>query len=410
MFVQRTRLGQALVALGLSLAVVGGLLLALATVLGSPSVAGEAAPALIGVESYGVPIESELARSVEVVLPPGAMSQETAAAVAARMVRDSAVVDEISRAAGTAHDLWVDGEPASLLLDPAVITPAAIAAMRDVDLGLARSIGSEVRVTPAPIVLPVTSQSADYVSGAKEAARWLLGVGLVAFVIGAILDERWDRTIRRTSTALLVFGAILAAAAIAARLLDVPSAGWSTPTVIAMVAAPTVPLLVGAAAALGLGAFCRAVAAQAAPGVAARVDARRRAKESPPPAPTGTQVTRRKGKAVRQQAIDAFFEPDVAVKEAVPDEEQADSAEVLAAIDPEQAEVQARRAATPVMGKGDDGFHRAVDAVETAPTGSSNEGDEPQTPEEAEAAAQAQREAQERVDPDRRPLRTHLPR
>lgn len=400
---QRTRLGQVMVALGLALAVTGGLVLSLVTVLKSPWVAAEAAPALVGVETFGVPIETELAHAVEVVLPIGTMSEETAASVAARMVRDSAVVDEISRAAGDAHDQWDAGEQAVLMLDPAVVTPAAVAALRDIDLGLARSIGTDIEVTPAAIVLPSTAVSADRVERAGDTGRLLLVAGIVAFAVGGILDEHRDRTIRRLSTALLIFGATLGIAAVVARLVDVPSAGWSTPTVIAMVGASMIPLLLGAGAALGLGAFSRAVAAQAAPGVAARVEARHRAKVTPPPVRTGPQASRRRGKAVRQQAIDAFFDSDEPPDE-VPDEPGSADAPELG-----QDEVAARPTA-PLMRHADDGFHRAVDAVETAPAGSAADEPETEVPEDDDEAARERREAIERTEADRRPLRTHLPR
>jgi hypothetical protein len=402
--VQRTRLGQLLVAFALVVLVASGLALALGAVVTSTSVATDAAPELIHVDVMRAPIEAELGRAVTAALPPGSISAETSAVVAARIVRDGAVVDEIARATAGAHDLWTSGEATVLVLDPEVVTPAAIAALRDVDLGLARTVDTGLRVVPAAIALPATATSSDRVDQVTSLGNLGVFVGLVALIGGAVLDVRRDRTIRSISTALFVLGLALCVTPLLARLPDVVSWGWSSAVVVEMLAAALVPLVVAGVASLAMGAFLRAVASQLAPTITARIEARERDAITPPPAPTGAHLSKRKGKEVRQQAIDAFFGPESDETSSTPN----DPGEVAAPapIDPRTISAGPRRSTS-------DGFAQAVDAVDSAPGGDDDEDDSTERDagvDEAEAAAAERREALERLDGQRSPLRTHLPR
>lgn len=412
--VQRTRLGQLLVALGLVLFVVSGLGMVLGAVLRSPSVASDAAPDLVVVDVVRAPIEAELAAAVAEVLPAGSMSAETAAAVAARMVRDDVVVDEIARASADASDAWQAEDQAVLVLDPAVVTPAAIAALRDIDLSLARVLSDapSVQVVAAPIALPVTTTSAGRIDTAAALCQLGLIVSVALVVLGGIFDPRRDRTIRSISTALAAGGVVLVAAPFLARIPDLATWDWRPAFAVAMIAAAVVPLVVGGVACLALGAFLRAVASQAAPSVTARIEKRERDAVTPPPAPTGPQLSRRRGRQVRQQAIDAFFGPedgdtDVAVEDSPADTEQ-----------DERTEPAVLRAPVHSTGAASD-FDRALDAAsevrrddrtpEAGEDDDAGAGEDEQV-DPAEAAAADRREALERISGRRNRLRTHLPR
>jgi hypothetical protein len=403
--VQRTRLGQLLVAVALVVLVASGLTLVLGAVVSSTSVATDAAPALVHVDVVRTPIEAELARSVTVALPSGSISAETASAVAARIVRDGAVVDEIARAASESHDLWRSGATTVLVLDPEVVTPAAIAALRDVDLDLARTVNSDLRVVPDAIALPATATSSDRADQLTSLGTFGVIVGLVALVGGAVLDVRRDRTIRSISTALLVFGLVLIVTPLLAHVPDVNAWGWSSAVVVEMLAAALVPLVVAGVASLAIGAFLRAVAAQLAPTIVARIETRERDAITPPPAPTGAHLSKRKGKEVRQQAIDAFFGPEGDDESASTTDDTSEVAEP-APIDPRTISAGPRRSTS-------DGFAQAVEAVDSAPDGA-DDADDPTDgnagDDEAQAAAVERREALERLDGQRSPLRTHLPR
>jgi len=407
--VQRTRLGQLLVAFALVVLVASGLALVLGVVVGSTAVATDAASELIHVDVVRAPIEAELGRAVTAALPPGSISTETSSAVAARIIRDGAVVDEIAVASAASHDLWSSGEATVLVLDPAVVTPAAVAALRDVDLDLARTVDSDLRVVPAAVPLPVTSTSSEHVERLASLGTFGMVVGLIALVGGALLDVRRDRTIRSISTALLVFGLVLGVTPLLASLPDTDSWGWSSAVVVEMLAAALVPLVVAGVASLALGAFLRAVASQLEPTITARIDTRAREAVTPPPAHTGAHVSKRKGKEVRQQAIDAFFGPEAEDNASTSDD---DSSEVA-----EPAVIAPRSTSPSFLRSTSDGFAQAIDAVDIDP-GGEDETDEPTEGstddtagvDEALAAAAERREALERLDGQRSPLRTHLPR
>lgn len=420
---QRTRLGQLLVAGGLVVATVSALGLVFGAVASSTSVAVDAASRLVEVDVIREPIEAELARAVVTVLPPGAMSEETANAVAARMVRDAILVDAIADASGVSHEAWEAGAEFVLILDPGVTTPAAIAALRDVDLGLARSIEDQVQVSAAPIALPITTTSADRIDQVAGLSRLGLLLGLVATLSGAVLDRHRDRTIRAAAAALIVFGGVLIVAPLLARIPDLTSWGWRSASIVAAVDAAVVPLVVGGAVSVALGAFLRAVASQAAPTVSARIEQRERDAVTPPPAPTGAHSTRRRHRKVRQQGKDAFFGPEddlfgpddeASVEVAVADADEDAGAEPA----PAHAESGTDATTSRPIPRPATGFDQAVDAVQAAPEGqrdtdveeADDVGGEVEEISDAEKAAAERREALERVDGGRSRLRTHLPR
>ncbi len=69
---------------------------------------------------------------------------------------------------------------------------------------------------------------------------WLLLIGgLVAFGVGAVLDERRDRSLRSLSTALVVLGLVLAVGTLLAPLPDLSGGGWVLPATLAMVGMPS---------------------------------------------------------------------------------------------------------------------------------------------------------------------------
>ncbi len=422
--VQRTRLGHLLVALGLVVVTASGLVLALIGIVRTTSVATDASAELIEVDVVRAPIEAELASAAITALPPGLLSDETAAAVAARMVRDSAVVDEIATASADAHALWIAGAQPVLILDPAVVTPATIAALRDIDLDLARILSSQLDtpIAPSPIALPVTPTSSERVESAAWLARLGLIIGLAVVAVGAALDQRRDRTVRSISTAMITLGLVLVAAPLLARLPDTQSWDWWSAFVVELVAAGVVSLVLGGLAGVGLGAFLRAVANQMEPAVVARIATRERDAVTPPPATTGAHVSRRRGRQVRQQAIDAFFGPEDDDAGAPADAPQTPaSASAPAPTVDEPAEVGDKVA--PRRAGSVDGFDRAVDAVHTAPEGPESDPDlgdhrdgaaaavdDGQSGDEADGVAADRRESLERIDGQRSPLRTHLPR
>ena len=428
---QRTRLGHLLVALGLVAVTASGLVLALIGVVRTTSVTTDASAELIEVDVVRAPIEAELARAAIAALPPGVLSDETAAAVAARMVRDSVVVDEIATASADAHALWIGSAQPVLILDPAVATPATVAALRDVDLDLARILSSQLGtpIAPAPIALPVTPTSSERVESAAWLARLGLIIGLAVVAVGAALDQRRDRTVRSISTAMITFGLVLIAAPLLARLPDTQSWDWWSAFVVELVAAGVVPLVLCGLAGVGLGTFLRAVSRQMEPAVVARIATRERDAVTPPPATTGAHVSRRRGRQVRQQAIDAFFGPEGDDDDAPADAPQVAASSPAPPVD-EPAEVGDQVA--PRRGGSVDGFDRAVDAVHTAPEGPEGEpatntadpagtvvagpatdaksDDDGESGEGADGVAADRREALERIDGQRSPLRTHLPR
>ncbi len=408
--VQRTRLGRVLVALAAAVGAVAGLCLVGIGVVSSPSLASEAAPDLLAVPELVDPIEDTLALDLAAAAPGEALQPEVARAVAARTVRDSAVVDDIARAAADAQRQWRRGDQPVLDLDARVLTPAALTALRDVDLDLARSIGEDLAVDPSPVVLPMTTDRAETVDDVRTLARVVLVAALLALAAGAALDPRRDRTIRTASSVLLIFGGIVVAAPLLAGLPDLSSMSWGTASLLAMTHAGLVPLAIGGVAALLLGAFLRAVAAQVAPLVEARIAARERAAVEPPPVSTGAQPARRSGRAVRQEAIDAFFAP-AEVPEAAPGGGTASSDDDLTTTAPVAPTV------SPLRGRGptSDEFARVVDAVDSEPHGPAAPDaiEDSDVDDDAEAAADAaaeRREALERIDGRRSRLRTHLPR
>ena len=395
---RRTRLGRLLVALGLVLLVAGGLAVTLVAVVSAPSVATEATPDLLDVEEVSVPVRVELARAVVAALPPGAISDETAWEVAARLVRDDVVVDQLAIAAADTHRQWDQGVEPVLVLDSQAVTPATVAALRDVDLALARTLGDDVTVSVAPIALPFATATAERIEAVADAAYVALVVALILFLVGAAVDERRDRTLRAVSTSLLVYGAVVGVSVVAC--MFAPAMRWQLAVVAAMVAAAKVPLLVVAAASVGLGGFLRAVAAQIAPGVEARIEARRRAAIAPPPATTGPQSPRqlsaRRSRATREEALDAFFAPED------PGERDADA----------DAEVPVLPGTGPAA-RARTEFDQVIDSVEATPE--PTVGDGADTPPDADSDGRAdlaaeRREALERLDGTRNPLRTHLPR
>src|SRR5690606_28806052 len=140
---------------------------------------------------------------------------------------------------------WRAGTQPVLLLDERVLTAAALTALRDVDLDLARSVGEDLAVHPSPVALPMTVDRADAVDDLRALATAGLVVAGLLLVAGAVLDPRRDRTIRTASSALVAFGAVLVVAPLLARLPDLSSMSWGTASIVAMTAAGTVPLVVG---------------------------------------------------------------------------------------------------------------------------------------------------------------------
>jgi hypothetical protein len=385
--VQRSRLGQLLVAAGSIVLLVAVPLLAVTSLLLSTDAVADAAPDLLAIDEVHDATVVELTAVVPTLYPPGVVSPETADLVAERMVRDSGFVEGTRDAAATAHESWLAGGDPQPTLGTDVLGPAALAAFRDVDLALSRDFPTDVSIPPASIDAPVTT-TADTIRSLRTLGVGLLVAALAALLVGAILDRRFDRALRWASTAILLLAAVLAVAAIALPIPDLTSRGWLVPAVAALVEVSRTTILLGAAACALLGAFLRASASQVAPLVAERERRRARAAAGPAPAASGAQVPRRRGRAVRQQAIDAFFE----------ESEGDDFAEVD---DPAADEER------PLVAFRGDGFDEAIAAVEADPRGGTTSVDSPNPD---EGAAADRREALERIDGARSRLRTHLPR
>ena len=388
MIVQRSRLGQLLVAAGSAVLLVAVPLVVATSLALSTDAVADAAPELLDVDEVHDAAVAELVAIVPTLYPPGVVSPETAGLVAERMVRDSGFVEGTHRAAADAHRAWLAGGDPRPTLGADVLGPAALAAFRDVDLALSRDFPSDPSIPTAAIDAPVTT-TADSMRSLRTLGIGLIVAAVLALVIGALLDRRIDRALRWASTAVLLLAAVLAAVAIAVPIPDLSASGWLLPTFAALVDVSQTTLLIGAAAAALVGAFMRATASQVAPLVADRERRRARAAAGPAPAASGAQGPRRRGRAVRQQAIDAFFE-----------ESEGGSADAADADLPGDED-------RPLVAFRGDGFDEAIAAVEADPRGGSTTVDA-NGPDEAASADR--REALERIDGARSRLRTHLPR
>lgn len=398
---QRARIGQTLAAAGAVALVAALVVVALSTTVLATSRARAATPDLLAIDAATTALVDAVAAEIPSLVPPGSVDGATAQAVAERMVRDSTFVEGSRDAVASAHAAWRDGGALRLRIPSDVSSPAALAAFRDVDLGLARSL-------PSPLVLPPVEVEIDITDSTVPTDLRSTGVvvaiaGALAVVVGSFLDPRTDRALRRAAGALALGAGVLALIAVVAPIVGIEGRGPALPAAVAMIAVTRTPLLLVAGAAALVAAFGWATANQVAPLVDRRERRRDRRRAGPPPAASGAQASRRRGRAVRQQAIDAFF-----------DEDQAESSPEVS----EPLEVGERE--TPLVAYRGDGFDEAVAAVDADPRGGTTERSGPVTgsdaddegagDERANGAAADRREALERIDGARNRLRTHLPR
>ncbi|QGG95615.1 hypothetical protein [Actinomarinicola tropica] len=397
---QRARTGQGLTAVGAAALVAALVIVSLTTTVLSGSAARDATPDLVGIDAAHTALVDALAAEVPSLLAPGTITEPTARAVAERMVRDSNFVDGSRDAVEDAHRTWRAGGGLRVTVPSEVLSPVAVAALRDVDLDLARALPARPTLAEVSIDLEVTDAG---VPRDLRSTGVVVGVvGLLMLVAGGILDPRTDRALRRTAGALGAGAAILAALVAVATLVDLSARDVAVPAAVAMVAVSGTTLLLVALAAVLVAAFTVATASQVTPLVDQRERRRVRRMAGPPPASSGTQGPRRRGRAVRQQAIDAFFEGE---------QEDAPTA-------PEPPEVvDLGHRETPLVAYRGDGFDEAIAAVDADPGGgttarstSDDDDDDGEGGTSADAAAADRREALERIDGSRGRLRTHLPR
>ncbi|MBK5223533.1 MAG: hypothetical protein JJE52_11800 [Acidimicrobiia bacterium] len=380
---QRSRFGQILVTVSLLCAAMAMVIIGITSMTLSEQVVTDAAPDLFGIERAREQFVAELVR----VLPQGSVDLadrpgETLVAVANRTARDSALIDDVQRAATDAHRAWRAGQRPVLHLDPEVVTPAVLAALRDLDLDLARTFPASAVISPGPVATPVATTAAAVESLRGTALVGLL-VSLAGLCVGAVVLARLDHLLHTTGRALMVLAGLALAVTIALPAIDVGSIGWAVPAMASLIGAARTELLLAVVAALLIGWFLRAVANQIAPLVERRVDLRRRSAAGPLPAASGAHTSRRRGRGVRQQAIDAFFEKG----------DEASAPDVIHMEEP------------PLVAYDGDGFEDTLVAVERdSPTPDAGDDDR------SIGAAEDRREALERIDGARSRLRTHLPR
>lgn len=400
MIVERSRLGQLLVATGSVAVVVALLVIGGTTLARSTSRVSSATEDLLAIEEVHDAIVDELAASLPTLFAPGRLTPDTAIVVAERIARDSSFVEGSRGWVADAHRRWLAGEDPEPTIPSDVLVPVAIAALRDVDLALARDVPADATLVTAPVQL--TIEPASTVSSARNLGVLALIVGLALLAVGAVLDRRSDRVLRRAAAALLVLAGILAVAAVVIPLIDLTGQGPAVAGFAALIGVARTPMLAAAAASALLGGFLRAWASQVAPLVDARERRRTRRLAGPAVAASGTQPHRwRRGRAVRQQAIDAFFEED------------GDEAGSAPAAEPSVASAPTDPPEQPLVAYRGDGFDQAIAAVEADPRGGTTSvagGEQDDDDEDAANAAADRREALERIDGARSRLRTHLPR
>lgn len=394
-------MGQALVAAGAVALVAALVVVALSTTVLATSRARAATPDLLAIDAATGALVDAVAAELPALVPPGALDAVTARAVAERMVRDSTFVEGSRDAVASAHAAWRDGGDLRLRIPSDVSSPAALAAFRDVDLGLSRSLPSPLVLPPVEVAIDITDATVP--TDLRSTGLVVAVAGALAVVVGSFLDPRTDRALRRTAGAVALGAGALALVAVVAPVVGIDGRGPALPAAVAMIGVSRTPLLLVAGAAALVAAFGWATANQVAPLVDRRERRRDRRQAGPPPATSGAQASRRRGRAVRQQAIDAFF-----------DDEESEGTPGAS----EPLEVGERE--TPLVDYRGDGFDEAVAAVDADPrggtTGRSEAGSESETGAEgkdddrASGAAADRREALERIDGARNRLRTHLPR
>lgn len=397
------RVGQVLVAVGVTIAVVAAFALAASHGVRDTRSVRDAAPELLEMSSVRDAVADELGRAIAELYAPIVVRQETLAGAADRMVSNGYVVDDFQLALAEAHERWVeDGTHLEVQLDAAVATQTALTALRDVDPGVADAFPPDGIVRPAPVLLPIDTTLGRIADLDSAAPLALLG-GLLCIVVGAAVDRRRSNTLKNLARGLCTAGLV---ALLAAFVLPLSLLRDLSPVVgvLGAVAGQHVPVLVGAAVvALVIGLSLHASADRIVAEVSRTVSRSARAKKAEAPVPSGAKLSRRGADKARSEAIDAFFTPPERQRAMAGDDAEGDEDEQ--GIGP---------------GHGDLELPELVEAAD----GDAGDGDEPGdgdgaprppaplTPEQerAEALAAERKEALERIDGTRSRYRTHLRR
>lgn len=396
MIVERARLGQLLVAAGSVALVVAVLLIGATSIALSTTRVGSATPELLAVAEVHDAVVDELAAELPGLYEPGRLSPDVARAVAERMVRDGRFVAGARTAVEDAHRRWRDDGPWELALRTELLVPVAHASLRDVDLELARDLPDGAVLDLAPIAFGI--EPAGTVTDARTSGVAVLVVGLSLLMVGAFVDPRSDRALRRAAAALFVTALLVGGLGLALGAADLGDRGLALGAFAAVVGVTRTPILVVAGLSILVGAFLWATASQVAPLVEERSRRRERRAAGPEVAASGSQRRGRwwRARSVRQQAIDAFFDED-------------DRTAPIPAASDEAVERRSEAEQGRVAPSGD-GFDQAIAAVEADPDGAVAGEGEDREESDADAAAADRREALERIDGARSRLRTHLPR
>lgn len=206
----RDRSARLLVATGLSVAVAATMVFGLLWLVLTPGVVSSASPNLLRTPELRQPLAEELASNIPALYPPGVVDPATASDVGERLVRDSGMIAEVTRAMGEAHQAWRAGEPPLLELDPLVVTPATLAALRDVDIELSRSFPETALVQPKAIEVPVAVASSK-LERLRGFAVGLFVIGVFTAVVGGFRWRRLNLFLITTGNALLGSAAVVAA-------------------------------------------------------------------------------------------------------------------------------------------------------------------------------------------------------